>query len=357
MDYKAIITNVGATKISAAVTQGTEVSFLNFAVGDGNGSEYVPSPSQTALKREVWRGGIATLTPMTADPTILEITTAIPANVGGFFIREYGIFDSAGDMIAIGNTPTISKSASYDTFSNDLAIKVYLKVNAEEAVTLDASSIAVASRADMVNLENRVNTTMTTTVSTVNQTMETTVSNVNQTMQTTVSTVNQTMTETVDEVEDDLAAHTTEIQQICDDAVDEVKDLGGYTKTEVDTLLATKITTPTTGTAGQYLRKTATGYENADLVIPTYADATETTSGLMTGPDKKFVNSLPLVFVQSVDPNAQDDGYFRDTFGRELQKSDYSGNPLAVWFDTSNGLIKFFNGATDNWVTFGAVYQ
>lgn len=346
MDYKAIITNVGATKISAAVTQGTEVSFLNFAVGDGSGSEYVPSPTQTALKHEVWRGGIATLTPMTADPTIIEITTAIPANVGGFYIREYGIFDSAGDMIAIGNTPTISKSASADTFSNDLAIKVYLKVNAEEAVTLDASSIAVASRADMVNLENRVNATMTTTVSTVDTTM-----------QNTVTTVNTTMQETVSEVEADLAAHTTEIQQICDDAVEEVKDLGGYSKSEADALLAAKITTPSVGSVGQYLRKTADGYENADLVIPTYADATETTSGLMTAADKKFVNAQPLVFMQAADPNAQDDGFFRDTYGRAFQKNDYSGNPLAIWFDTANGLIKYFNSTDDDWTAFGAVYQ
>ena len=346
MDYKVIITNVGATKISAAVTQGTEVSFLNFAVGDGNGSEYEPLPTQTALKNEVWRGGIATLAPLQADPTILEITTAIPANVGGFFIRELGIFDNNGDMIAIGNTPTIKKAASVDSFSDDLAIKVLLDVGAENAVTLDATSIAVASRADMVNLENRVNTTMQTTVTTVNTTMEST-----------VTTVNTTMQETVAEVEADLAAHTTEIQQICDDAVDEVRDLGGYTKTEVDTLLAAKITAPTTGTAGQYLRKTVDGYENADLVIPTYADATETTSGLMTGPDKKFVNSMPLVFVQMADPNSQDDGYFRDTFGRELQKSDYSGNPLAVWFDTSTGLIKFFDNTADDWKAFGAVYQ
>lgn len=247
MDYQAIITNVGATKIAAAVTEGTQVSFLNFAVGDGSGSEYVPSPTQTALKHEVWRGGIATLTPLTADPTILEITTAIPANVGGFSIREYGIFDSAGDMIAIGNTPTISKSGIVDTYSNDLAIKVLLKVNAEEAVTLDAESIAVASRADMVNLEGRVNTTMNATVTTVNQTMQS----------------------TVDDVEADLAAHTTEIQQIVDDAVEEVKDLGGYSKTETDALLDEKITAPRNeGRVGQVLGVDRGGLEWLDLETP-----------------------------------------------------------------------------------------
>ena len=265
MDYKAIITNVGATKISAAVTQGTEVSFLNFAVGDGSGSEYVPSPTQTALKHEVWRGGISTLAPLTADPTILEITTAIPANVGGFYIREYGIFDSAGDMIAIGNTPTISKSASLDTFSNDLAIKVYLKVNAEEAVTLDASSIAVASRADMVNLESRVNATMDDVV---DETERMTQEAVDTIMRRDSYTKGETdaLIDAVHAVPDGGTSGNILIKG--NNNTESWQAYPSYTKGESDNLLAAKITAPTTGSAGQHLAKTATG---AEWVTPTDA--------------------------------------------------------------------------------------
>lgn len=142
--------------------------------------------------------------------------------------------------------------------------------------------------------------------------------------------------------------------------------IDAYTKAEINTketalntAIGNKITEPATaGTTGQVLTVGSGGTpEWQSIVIPQYADATESTSGLMTGPDKKFVNAQPLTFLQTTDPNAQDDGYFRDTFGRAFQKNDYSGNPLAIWFDLTNGLIKFFDATEDDWIAFGAVYQ
>lgn len=152
MDYKAIITNIGAEKISSAIASGTQVSFLNFAVGDGNGGEYTPVPTQTQLRRERWRGGISTLAPSLEDPSVVKITASIPVDIGGFTIREYGVFDNAGTMIVVGNTPSIVKSATADSFANDFVIEVLLDVGAQEAVTLDAESVSVATMQEVKRL-------------------------------------------------------------------------------------------------------------------------------------------------------------------------------------------------------------
>lgn len=152
MDYKAILTNKGAEKISRAISTDTQVPFFNFAVGDGNGSEYTPIPTQTRLRREKWRGGISKIEPSEADASVVKITATIPTNVGGFTIREYGVFDKSGDMVIVGNTPAIIKSSVVESYSNDFVIEVLIDVGAQEAVTLDAESVSVATMQEVKRL-------------------------------------------------------------------------------------------------------------------------------------------------------------------------------------------------------------
>jgi phage-related tail fiber protein len=99
--YKAIITTAGAARIAAASTGGNQLKITRMAVGDGNGSLPTPNPAQTRLINEKYR---ATLNGLTIDKTLknhIATELIIPASVGGFWLREMGLYDDFGTLIAV----------------------------------------------------------------------------------------------------------------------------------------------------------------------------------------------------------------------------------------------------------------
>ncbi len=72
------------------------------AVGDGGGQYYEPIASQTKLRHEVWRGEMNTLTVAPNNPNWLIAELVLPEDVGGWYVREVGVFDDEGELIAIG---------------------------------------------------------------------------------------------------------------------------------------------------------------------------------------------------------------------------------------------------------------
>lgn len=134
--YYIILTDVGAAKIAASQTGGAAVTLSTIRVGDSNGAYYEPTSAQTALVNQVWSGAITTLVPDTLDPTTYTAETVIPATDGGFFIREAGLFDSAGDMIAVGKYPLIQKTVVADGAGEDVAIRFLIKVSSTSDITL-----------------------------------------------------------------------------------------------------------------------------------------------------------------------------------------------------------------------------
>ncbi|WP_234262252.1 phage tail protein [Klebsiella aerogenes] len=102
-EYYMIITDAGAAMEAAAHASGTPVTLTEFAAGDGGGVPVTPDPTRTALVNEVYRGNISSLTINADDNTILNAQCVIPADSGGYTVREIGIYADDGTLYAIGN--------------------------------------------------------------------------------------------------------------------------------------------------------------------------------------------------------------------------------------------------------------
>lgn len=102
-EYYMIITDAGAALEAAAHASGTPVTLTEFAAGDGGGVPVTPDPTRTALVNEVYRGNISSLTINADDNTILNAQCIIPADSGGYTVREIGIYADDGTLYAIGN--------------------------------------------------------------------------------------------------------------------------------------------------------------------------------------------------------------------------------------------------------------
>lgn len=147
MEYFTLITSIGASKIALATANNTTLALTHIAVGDGAGNIAMPDASRTALVNETYR---ASLTDLTVDENNTNWVVAvgyIPSNEGNFWVREVGIFDVDGDLIAIGNYPETFKPVTADGVAKDLYMKVIFEVSSLESITLQVDpSLVMASR-------------------------------------------------------------------------------------------------------------------------------------------------------------------------------------------------------------------
>lgn len=91
--YGSIVTDVGVQLITQAVMEGQKVNIVKLAVGDGGGSYYKPDSTMTALKGEKWRGDVTRVEVNEQSPNMIDIVAVVPSDVGGWTIREMGVFD------------------------------------------------------------------------------------------------------------------------------------------------------------------------------------------------------------------------------------------------------------------------
>ena len=134
--YFAILTDYGTRAIAHALSQGQPLQLTQFAVGDGNGQAVTPTASAAAL---VHQTHIAPVSAVSLDPrnnkqVIVELT--IPENVGGFYIREMGVFDSQNKLIAYANCPESFKPTESSGSGKVQVLRMILKVESSSAVTL-----------------------------------------------------------------------------------------------------------------------------------------------------------------------------------------------------------------------------
>ncbi|MBB7084175.1 phage tail protein, partial [Escherichia coli] len=102
--YKTIITTEGRRKLAEALKPGgKKVTLAKMQVGDGNGQEVEPSEKQQQLVKKVWEGDISSITQDAENESFVTAELVIPADQGGFWVREIGLFDDEGAMIAVGN--------------------------------------------------------------------------------------------------------------------------------------------------------------------------------------------------------------------------------------------------------------
>ena len=125
--YYSLITNAGLLKEAAASSVGgSPVNLTHIAVGDGNGANYEPTGTQTALVNESYRTALTHVVIDGNNPNQLIVEGVISEEVGSFYIREVGIFDEDGVLFAIGKYPETHKSAAASGSGKRLYIRMVL---------------------------------------------------------------------------------------------------------------------------------------------------------------------------------------------------------------------------------------
>ena len=145
--YYAIVTNLGAAKIANAVSLGTKLNITHMAVGDGGGTSPTPNASQTKLVNEVRRAALNSLTVDAANGSQIIAEQIIPETEGGFWIREMGLFDGDGTLIAVCNTADTYKPQLQEGSGRTQRLRMILIVSSTAAITLKVDpSVVLATR-------------------------------------------------------------------------------------------------------------------------------------------------------------------------------------------------------------------
>ena len=146
--YYTLLTQAGQASIANAIALGQQVTLTHMAVGDGNGSPTVPKETQTELVHEVYRAAINQLLTDPDNPNYLIAEMIVPTNVGGWFVREVGLFDEDDNLLAIANFPETYKPKLEEGSGRDLIIRIILQVQSTDAITLKIDpTIVLASQA------------------------------------------------------------------------------------------------------------------------------------------------------------------------------------------------------------------
>jgi len=133
-DYYTIITNLGAAMIAESIEQGSQINFSEIAVGD---ADYEPNAYQTSLQSEKYRFSVNNVYRPNDNPEWVVIEGFIPADVGGWYIREVGVFTTNGNMFAIGKYPPTYKPVLAEGSGKDLYIRVILEVSSDANVNVE----------------------------------------------------------------------------------------------------------------------------------------------------------------------------------------------------------------------------
>lgn len=149
--FFAILTNQGAAKLANATALGTKLDLTHLAVGDGGGTLPTPNPAQTKLKGEKRRAAINMLSVDPANPHQVIAEQVIPENEGGWWIREIGLFDKDGALIAVANCPETYKPQLQEGSGRTQTIRMVLIVSSTEAVTLKIDPAVVLATRDYVD--------------------------------------------------------------------------------------------------------------------------------------------------------------------------------------------------------------
>ncbi|NFN81205.1 phage tail protein [Clostridium botulinum] len=134
--FYSILTNIGKAKVANSIGLGTKINFAKMKVGDGGGSYYEPTESQTDLKYTVWEGNINHVTVDEKNPNWIHIEVMIPSTVGGFTIREYGAFDDENNLIGICKCAETYKPVIADGSTKELLLDLILCVVNTDTVEL-----------------------------------------------------------------------------------------------------------------------------------------------------------------------------------------------------------------------------
>ncbi|AKP35121.1 phage tail protein [Yersinia aleksiciae] len=145
--FFAILTHLGAAKLANATALGTQLQITHMAVGDGGGVLPLPNAAQTQLIGEKRRAALNSLSIDAANSSQIIAEQVIPETDGGWWIREIGLFDKYGILIAIANCPETYKPQLQEGSGRTQTVRMVLIVSSTEAVTLKIDpSVVLATR-------------------------------------------------------------------------------------------------------------------------------------------------------------------------------------------------------------------
>ncbi|EKG3821864.1 phage tail protein [Escherichia coli] len=150
--FKTVITDTGAKKLAqAAAPDGKPVRLTHMAVGDGGGTLPTPDSKQTRLVHEVWRHTVNRVILDATHQNRIIAELVIPPEAGGFWIREIGVFDEHGDLIAAGNTAESYKPTVAEGSGRAQTFRTILTVSSTASVALTVDNTMVMATVDYVD--------------------------------------------------------------------------------------------------------------------------------------------------------------------------------------------------------------
>jgi hypothetical protein len=150
--YKTVITKAGAIKLAAAtVPNGKKVNFTAMAIGDGGGTLPVPDASQTKLINEVWRHALNKISQDNKHQNYVIAELLIPPETGGFWMREMGLYDDTGTLIAVGNMAESYKPELAEGSGRAQTVRMVIMVSDIESVELTIDTSTVMATQDYVD--------------------------------------------------------------------------------------------------------------------------------------------------------------------------------------------------------------
>ncbi|HAL6586543.1 TPA: phage tail protein, partial [Escherichia coli] len=150
--FKTVITDTGAKKLAqAAAPDGKPVRLTHMAVGDGGGTLPTPDSKQTRLVHEVWRHTVNRVILDATHQNRIIAELVIPPETGGFWIREIGVFDDHGDLIAVGNTAESYKPTVAEGSGRAQTFRTILTVSSTATVALTVDNTMVMATVDYVD--------------------------------------------------------------------------------------------------------------------------------------------------------------------------------------------------------------
>lgn len=148
-EFYSIVTNLGRAKIATAMAGESPLGLKSIAVGDGNGNPVDPDPSQSSLVRETYRADLTDLKVDPLNPNYMIAEMIIPTAVGGWTVREVGLFDEDNNLIAVCNYPQSYKPVVSEGSGRDMQIRMIVKVEDGESESLELKidpAVVLASR-------------------------------------------------------------------------------------------------------------------------------------------------------------------------------------------------------------------
>ncbi|EHD1514046.1 phage tail protein, partial [Escherichia coli] len=150
--FKTVITDTGAKKLAqAAAPDGKPVRLTHMAVGDGGGTLPTPDSKQPRLVHEVWRHTVNRVILDATHQNRIIAELVIPPETGGFWIREIGVFDEHGDLIAVGNTAESYKPTVAEGSGRAQTFRTILTVSSTATVALTVDNTMVMATVDYVD--------------------------------------------------------------------------------------------------------------------------------------------------------------------------------------------------------------